>query len=79
MNTASIRKQLHDYLEIAVDKKLKAIYTMVEDDIIASNEEYTEEFKAELDRRVEYYLSGGKIVTPTEMKKRLRTARKNRQ
>ena len=59
MNTAAIRQQLHNYLEVADDKKVKAIYVMVADEIRESNVEYTKEFKAELDRRVRYYLNGG--------------------
>ncbi|CAN5590521.1 hypothetical protein BH11BAC3_BH11BAC3_21910 [soil metagenome] len=33
MTTAAIRQQLHNYLEVAEDKKLKAIYTMMEEEI----------------------------------------------
>lgn len=33
MNTATIRQRLHSYLETADEKKVKAIYTMVEDEI----------------------------------------------
>ncbi|PVD52005.1 hypothetical protein DC498_11485 [Terrimonas sp.] len=78
MNTTSIRQQLHNYLEVADDKKLKAIYVMVEDDLKEISVAYTNEFKAELNRRVEYYLSGGKMVTPAEMNKRLKAVRKKR-
>jgi hypothetical protein len=78
MDTAAIRKQLHDYLEFADEKKIKAIYTMVEDEINASQAEYTQELKDELDRRVEYYLNGGVMVTPAEMNKRLKSVREKR-
>lgn len=78
MNTASIRQQLHGYLEIADDKKLKAIYTMVEDEIKETIVEYSGEFKADLDKRVEYYLKGGKMVSPNDMNKRLQALRKKR-
>ena len=78
MNTANIRKQLHDYLEVADEKKLNAIYTMVEDDIMQVIMEYTPEFKAELDNRVNYYLNGGKMVSANAMNKRLATLRKKR-
>ena len=72
MNTTTMRQNLHNYLEIAKDKKLKAIYVMVEDEIKESGVEYTEEFKAELDKRYAGYKSGKtKIVTPAEMKKRI--------
>lgn len=78
MNTAAIRQELHNYLEVADDKKLKAIYVMVEDEIKDTTVEYTDEFKAELDRRVSYYLNGGKMVSPSEMNKRLQAIRKKR-
>lgn len=78
MKTANIRQQLHNYLEVADDKKLNAIYTMVEDEIKETIVEYTPEFKAELDYRVEYYLSGGKMISPAEMNKRLQALRKKR-
>ncbi len=72
MDTATIRQHLHDYLEVADERKVKAIYTMVEDEINTNFVEYTDEEKAELDRRVEYYLNGGKMVTPEEMSLRLK-------
>ena len=78
MTTAAIRQQLHNYLEIADDKKINAIYIMVEDDLKESAVVYTEELKAELDRRVSYYLNGGKMISPTEMNKRLSAIRKKR-
>ncbi|MBN8788905.1 MAG: hypothetical protein J0I84_17610 [Terrimonas sp.] len=78
MNTTSIRQQLHNCLEVADDKKLKAVYVMVEDDLKEISVAYTNEFKAELNRSVEYYLSGGKMVTPAEMNKRFKAVRKKR-
>ena len=67
---------MHNYLDVADSKKLKAIYTMVEDDISETAGNYTAAEKAELDKRVNYYLSGGKMVSPAEMNKRLKAARK---
>lgn len=78
MDTANIRQQLHNYLEVADDKKLNAIYTMVEDEIKETIVEYTPEFKAELDYRVDYYLNGGKMISAAEMNKRLQALRKKR-
>jgi hypothetical protein len=63
MRTTQIKQQLHDYIDSAEDKKLKAIYTLVEDDL-------TDEFaltagqKKELDRRYDNYQNGiGKTYT----------------
>jgi hypothetical protein len=33
MNTVAIRERLSSYIKIADDKKLKAVYTLLEDDI----------------------------------------------
>jgi len=78
MNTETIREQLHNYLEIANDKKLKAFYVMAEDEIKKTSVSYSEEFKKEPDTRVNQYLSGDKMVTPSEMNKRLQRIRKKR-
>lgn len=72
MNTTAIRKQLHNYLEVANDKKVKAIYTMMESEIKEYEFEYTDEFKTELDRRYAEYKNGtSRIVTAAESKKRI--------
>jgi putative addiction module component (TIGR02574 family) len=72
MTTAAIRQQLHNYLEVAEDKKVKAIYTMMEEEIKESAVDYTDEFKAELDKRYADYKSGkAKMITAEESKKRI--------
>lgn len=81
MNTTVLRQKLHSYLEVADDKKVKAIYAIMENEIEDSAVEYTEEFKAELDRRFTDYKSGkAKVVTAVESKRRiqkiLKSARK---
>ena len=78
MDITSIRQRLHGYLEVADDKKITAIYTMVEDEIKDTIIDYSPEFKAELDNRVSHYLKGGKMVSATEMNKRLQALRKKR-
>jgi len=79
MTTAAIRAKLADYIQIADEKKLKAIYVMVEDEINdAEPINYTPALRSELDRRVAHYLEGGKMVTPTDMNKRLQDIRKKR-
>ena len=72
MTTTAIRKKLMDYLKEADDKKVIAIYTMVEDEIEQRQLEYSGAFKAELDRRVTYYQSGSKMVNPVEMRNKIK-------
>ena len=63
MSSAQIRQRLHDYIDIVEDKKLKAIYTLLQDDI-DDGYQLTEEQKAELDRRLHDYKNGiGRIYT----------------
>lgn len=72
MSTAILRQKLHNYLEIADDKKVKAIYEIMEIDIEQSVLEYTDEIKTELDDRYTDYKSGkAKTVTATESRKKI--------
>jgi hypothetical protein len=66
METTDIRHKLHQFIDTIEDKKAEAIYTLFEDEIEQDEWEYTEEFKAELDKRYEYYQSGGKMINATE-------------
>ncbi len=78
MNTKTIRQKLHNYLEVAEDTKVKAIYEIMERDIEASSIEYTPELKNELNSRYKDYQNGkAKIVTKSESRKRLRNAIKS--
>ena len=72
MSTMTIRQKLHNYRKVADDKKVKAIYTMIEEDIEKSAIEYTNDFKKELDRRYAYYKSGGKMVSVAAANKQIR-------
>lgn len=57
---------------MAEDKKVKAIYTMMEKEIKESAVEYTDEFKADLDNHYADYKSGNaKIITAEESKKKV--------
>lgn len=66
MTTSSMRERLHAFIETAEKKKLQALYTIFENEIEQDSWEYTDEFKAELDRRYEHYKNGGKMVTSVE-------------
>jgi putative addiction module component (TIGR02574 family) len=72
MNTNVIRQKLHSYLEVADDKKVHAIYSMIEEEVEGSSVDYSDELKAELDNRFENYQAGKiKALTAEESKKRI--------
>lgn len=52
MSLTEIREQLHKYIDQADDKKVKAIYTMVADDIQHIDIWSDESFVYELEKRV---------------------------
>jgi hypothetical protein len=71
MTTVAIRQKLVDYMKVADDKKIKAMYALLEDDIEQEEMEYSDDFKAELDKRYIYYKNGGKMVSATEVDTRI--------
>ena len=55
----SIREKLYDFIRVADDKKVKAIYLMLEDDIEQTREWWKDSnFTRELDSRMEALESG---------------------
>lgn len=59
MTTTSIRQKLYDYIRVAEDRKVKAIYTMLEAEIEESYDYWNDkDFVAELDKRSSDYRSG---------------------
>jgi len=59
MNTATIRKKLYEYIRVADDRKVRAIYTMIENDVIEPYEWWNDnELLTELDHRSEQIKSG---------------------
>jgi len=51
MDTAAIRERLVNYMQIADEKKVKAIYTMIEDEINTSENDWDDDFIQEVERR----------------------------
>ena len=59
MTITAIREKLQDYIKTADDKKIKAIFTLVENDIDKEVEWYVnKEFVAELNERVDNCING---------------------
>lgn len=73
MGITDIRQKLHRFIDTMEDKKAEAIYNLFEDEIEQEECEYTEDFKSELDKRYEYYQSGGKMVTAEEAEEHINT------
>lgn len=71
MRKNTIRKKLHSFIDTAEDKKVKAIYALLEDEIEQDEQEYSDEFKQELDKRAAYYRNGGKMVSAAEADKQI--------
>jgi hypothetical protein len=72
MSTTEIRRQLHNYLEAADGKKIKALYTIIEKDVKENEYVFSEELKLELDKRYFEYKSGSvEMVTASESKERI--------
>ncbi len=71
MTTLVIRQKLANYMKVADDKKVKAMYLLFEDEIEQEEMEYTEAFKIELDERYSYYKNGGKMITAAEANKQI--------
>jgi len=52
MNTSTIRQKLYEYIRVADDKKVKAIYTIIESEVNELYEWWNDkDLMAELDRR----------------------------
>ena len=71
MEIANIREKLHQFINTIEDKKAEAIYTLFENEI-EEDDEYNDEFKAELDKRYEYYINGGKMVSAEDAEKSIK-------
>ena len=66
MTGAAVKQKLHDITEHADSKKLKAIYTLLENDSEEGDHAFTESDLKELDRRHENHISGKSKTYPQE-------------
>jgi hypothetical protein len=59
MSSSVLRDKLHDYIRVADEKKLKAIYNLLENEIEEAGEWWQDKnFVKELDNRYEQWLKG---------------------
>jgi hypothetical protein len=73
MTATAIRQKLHQFIETVEEKKVKAIYTLFEDEITQDEWEYTDKFKGELDRRYDHYKKGGKMINAAQADKEIKS------
>jgi putative addiction module component (TIGR02574 family) len=72
MTTSIIRQKLHNYLEVADDKKIKAIYAIMEVDVEEKALIYSDEIRADLDSRLaKYEADKTDIISADESKQRI--------
>ena len=68
MTIVAIRKKLSNYLQIADDKKIKAIYALLEDEINQGGRISLEQYNKEIDEAMEE-IKRGEVVTHEEVVK----------
>lgn len=62
METLSLREKLHALIDSSSDEKLMEVYSALEDN-------YTTEFKAELDEEYADYQKNGEVISKEEIDK----------
>ncbi|MEJ7680592.1 MAG: hypothetical protein WKG06_22610 [Segetibacter sp.] len=62
METSALREKLHALIDSSSPEKLEEVYSVFEDD-------YTDEFKAELDEEYTDYQKEGEVFSKEEMDK----------
>lgn len=74
MSTETIRERLHEYIRFADDKKVEAIYTMVESEIVEELDLWEDKaFLNELKDRLDEYESGkATTLSLEEFKEKIR-------
>ena len=72
MASASIDKQINNYLPQLTANQKKAVLAVVKTFIEDENVAYSDDFKNELDNRYEEYKNGGKLVSEKEASQRIK-------
>ena len=77
MEPSSIKQKLHHYIDVADDKKLQAIYTILEDEIEGEYFYTQDEIKMFYERRQKHLNGEGKTYTVEETLNLVRQNRKS--
>ena len=77
MEPVSIKQKLHHYIDVADEKKLQAIYTILEDEIEGEYFYTQDEVKAFYDRREKHLNGESKSYSVDEAHDLIRKNRKN--
>jgi len=76
MSIAELREELRHYIDIADDKKIEAIYTILENDIEHTNQYSPEEIKKFYERRDEHLAGKTETYTMEEAHQYIRQQKK---
>jgi hypothetical protein len=71
MTTISIREKLHQFIDAAEEKKVKAIYTIFEEEIIKGQHISIEQYNKEIDE-AEADFANGDFITQEAMLKKIK-------
>jgi predicted transcriptional regulator len=71
MTTLAIREKLSNYMQVADDKKIKAMYALLKDDIKLEESISIEQYNKEIDEAEAEY-KRGEFITHEEMLKKIK-------
>ncbi len=68
----SLDRKINDYLSILNIRQKKALLTVAKTFAEEQDNNFSDEFKAELDSRYEEYINGGELVSEEDANRRIR-------
>lgn len=69
--TKTLDKQINQYLDVLNIHQKKALLTVAKTFAVDQENDYSDEFKKELDSRYEEYKKSGKLISEAEANKRI--------